>query len=84
MNGLIEQCGITSDYDNFDKTYNLHVVFNSVICNVTGTWIGNGEQHTQSGSSIRYISVSLSQIRFVNSTYYDNKTRGFMWSCKGY
>lgn len=82
--GLIEQTCITSDLGNFDKTYNLPVAFNSVICNVNGIWIGNGGQHSQSGSSIRYVPVSLSQIRFVNSTYYDDKTAGFMWSCKGY
>lgn len=81
---MIEQWGITSDYGNFDKTYKLYIAFNSVICNVTGTWKGNGGQHAQSGSSIRYVPVSLSQIRFVNSTYYDDKTDGFMWCCKGY
>ncbi len=83
-NGLIEQWGITFDYGNFDKTYDLYVAFNSVICNATGTWIGDGEQHAASGSSIRYVPVSLSQIRFVNSVYYDNRVTGFMWSCRGY
>lgn len=82
--GYIEQWGITSDHGNFDKTYDLYVAFKSVIYNVTGTWIGNGGQHTQSGSSIRYVPVSLSQICFVNSVYYDDKTAGFMWACKGY
>jgi hypothetical protein len=81
---LIIQWGITSDSGNFDKTYNLPVALNTGILNVTGTWKGNGGQHTQSGSSIRYVPVSLSQIWFINSVYYDDKTAGFMWMCIGY
>ena len=78
------QWGTTSDFGNFDKTYTLPVALKTGILNVTGTWIGNGSQHTQSGSSIRYVPVSLEQIRFINSVYYDDKTAGFMWVCLGY
>lgn len=67
-----------------DVTYALPIPFSAEILHVSGTWRGTGSQHTQSGSSIRYIPVSLSQIRFVNSVYYDDKTAGFQWYAAGY
>lgn len=82
--GLIEQWRRTSNAGNMDVTYALPIPFSAEILHVSGTWQGTGSQHTQSGSSIRYIPVSLSQIRFVNSIYYDDKTAGFLWYAAGY